>query len=242
MKYYRFICPQAFCFSYQRGVFWREVARHRATDFGRNLDPLGPEAPGISTDRYRASKAEMIVGMASTARSVRCYRLIVAEARLLACCSSLLSLYLWPPGPPLLPDPYVHATISSARGAQLFRGRRSTLHGAARTWLYPSAPPPFALFGDGHLHNYALSAPMTLEECAEAGIRDRGCKEHILQRGGWVEERDPDNRFAISLRVAGEIWREIEAAGDMGKREKERRRALRNKVWISPWWRGENAE
>lgn len=113
---------------------------------------------------------------------------------------------------------------------QFFRMRRIPIYSASRTWLYPTAPPPYAPLGDGTLSNYALDVPMNVEDCAEAGIRDVGCKERIPKKG-WVGERDSDNRYAITLRAAGAIWREIITVKTMGKVEKDRRRALRVKVW-----------
>ncbi|CAM9523835.1 unnamed protein product, partial [Ectocarpus sp. 4 AP-2014] len=112
---------------------------------------------------------------------------------------------------------------------QFFRLRRTPLYGASRTWLYPRAPPPFAPLGDGTSENYKLEAPMSVAECAEAGTRDRGCKERIPGRG-WVGETDMENRFAVTERVAGAVWREITTVGAMGREEKGRRRALRIKM------------
>lgn len=107
--------------------------------------------------------------------------------------------------------------------------RRAPLYGASRTWLYPSAPPPFAPLGNGSLENYALDAPMNVVECAEASLRDRGCKQRIPGRG-WLGERENDNRFSITVRMAGAVWREITTVAAMGREEKARRRALRVKV------------
>lgn len=69
----------------------------------------------------------------------------------------------------------------------------------------------------------------SVADCAEAGTRDRGCKQRIAGRG-WVGEMDAGNRFAMSERIAGSIWREITTVAAMGKEEKDRRRALRVKV------------
>lgn len=69
----------------------------------------------------------------------------------------------------------------------------------------------------------------SVADCAEAGTRDRGCKQRIPGRG-WVPETDGSNRFAMSERIAGAIWREITTVAAMGREEKSRRRALRAKV------------
>ncbi|CAM9672776.1 unnamed protein product, partial [Ectocarpus sp. 12 AP-2014] len=39
-----------------------------------------------------------------------------------------------------------------------------------------------------------------------------------------------ENRFAVTERVAGAVWREITTVGAMGREEKGRRRALRIKM------------
>lgn len=72
----------------------------------------------------------------------------------------------------------------------------------------------------------------SVADCAEAGTRDRGCKQRIPGRG-WVGETDAGNRFAMSERIAGSVWREITTVAAMGKEEKDRRRALRIKVVLS---------
>lgn len=133
----------------------------------------------------------------------------------------LLFLYIYTHAPsPRLPAP---------NPLQLFRLRRTPLYGASRTWLYPSAPPPFVPLGDGTLANYALDVPMSVADCAEAGRRDRGCKQRIPGRG-WVGEEEGSNRFAVTTRIARAIWREITTVAAMGREEKNRRRALRLKV------------
>lgn len=70
---------------------------------------------------------------------------------------------------------------------------------------------------------------MNVAECAEAGCRDRGCKQRIPGKG-WVNEQEGENRFAVTDRVSQAIWREMMTVAAMGKEEKERRRALRVKV------------
>lgn len=132
------------------------------------------------------------------------------------------TLRLIPLPPPALP----------CRSLQFFRLRRIPLYTACRTWLYPSAPPPFAPLGDGALSNYALDdAPMSVEDCAKAGLRDRGCKQRIPGKG-WLAEWEKENRFAITERIAGAVWREITTIAAMGREEKGRRRALRVKVCV----------
>lgn len=42
-----------------------------------------------------------------------------------------------------------------------------------------------------------------------------------------------ENRFAVTERVAGAVWREITTVAAMGREEKGRRRALRIKVCAS---------
>lgn len=71
--------------------------------------------------------------------------------------------------------------------------------------------------------------PYSVADCAEAGTRDRGCKQRIPGRG-WVEETDVENRFGTTERIAGAVWREITTVAAMGREEKGRRRALRIKV------------
>lgn len=131
---------------------------------------------------------------------------------------------------PPLRSPHPAPLPASVR-SQFFRMRRLQLYAAARTWLYPSAPPPFAPLGDGTISNHVLSdEPMSLADCAEAGLRDRGCKQRIPGKG-WVGEWDKDNRFAITVRIAGAIWREITTVAAMGREETMRRRVLRDKVY-----------
>lgn len=76
-----------------------------------------------------------------------------------------------------------------------------------------------------------LDEPLSVADCAEAGLRDRGCKQRIAGRG-WVAEDQGENRFAVSVRVAGAIWREITTVAAMGREEKDRRRAIRAKVGV----------
>lgn len=72
---------------------------------------------------------------------------------------------------------------------------------------------------------------MTVEDCAKAGIRDRGCKQRIPGKG-WVSEWEKDNNFAITVRIAEALWRDTTTVAAMGRDEKARRRALRVKVGV----------
>lgn len=74
--------------------------------------------------------------------------------------------------------------------------------------------------------------PYSVADCAEAGTRDRGCKQRIPGRG-WIEETDVENRFGSTERIAGAVWREITTVAAMGREEKGRRRALRIKVCLA---------
>lgn len=70
---------------------------------------------------------------------------------------------------------------------------------------------------------------MSVVDCAAAGLRDRGCKQHLHNRG-WVAEDDGENPFPRSLRVAEEIWKRITFAATRRAEERSRKRALREKV------------
>lgn len=79
---------------------------------------------------------------------------------------------------------------------------------------------------------------MSVADCAQAGRRDRGSKQRIPGRG-WVGEEEGGNRYAVTGKIAGAIWKETMTVAALGREEKGRRRAFRQKVCglnvLFPW-------